>query len=411
MKKLLLCFIISFLSFGQTKDELDLCMAIQGNNFSTNAAADNALNRILNTIGASKNFVLTPCDKISNAVATAYKGTRYILYDRDFMKSISRGSNDWSSLFILAHEVGHHINGHSIDILLYAGDVVDSPSLEKKRKQELEADEFAAFILAKLGAKLSQLNNVISLISDNSDDTYSTHPNRLKRLLSVEKGYKKANVRIENNSKNTSFFSVLMPKNNIDFNTLARNDNFEMNGKNFMSDKFELGGRYDSSPKLLIEFGVLNNGGSLLNLSAKMSYFDVFVKGELIFILDNGDKIICIDRGSRIRKDNEIFSHYYLSKNEVEMLSKINLKAVSFELSDGSNSYRYGLNNLSKINANDISRLFGLISNTPKMINEQNKEQISKNDTEGKDEKTMTWEERAKKALIELEEIMNQQSN
>ena len=124
MKRLfLLILIIPSLLLGQTKDELDLCMAIQGNSFSTNTAAENALNRILNTIGASKNFVLSPCDKINNAVATAYKGTRYILYDKEFMNLINRNTNDWSNLFVLAHEVGHHINGHSIDVLLYTSDM------------------------------------------------------------------------------------------------------------------------------------------------------------------------------------------------------------------------------------------------------------------------------------------------
>ena len=193
MKKIVLSFLlaVSSISFGQTKDELDLCMAIQANSFTSNAEAENALDRILDVIGASKNFVLTPCDKISNAVATAYKGTRYILYDKEFMNLISKNTNDWSNLFIFAHEVGHHINGHSIDLLLYTNDVVDAPSLEKSRKQELEADEFAAFVLAKLGANLSQLNNVITLISNNSDDTYSTHPSRDKRLASVRIGFNK----------------------------------------------------------------------------------------------------------------------------------------------------------------------------------------------------------------------------
>ncbi|MDA9576720.1 M48 family metalloprotease [Flavobacteriaceae bacterium] len=192
MKKLLfLLFAIPLQLVAQTKDELDLCMAIQANSFTSNTEAENALDRILDVIGASKNFVLTPCDKISNAVATAYKGTRYILYDREFMNQISKNTNDWSNLFIFAHEVGHHINGHSIDLLLYTNDVVDAPSLEKSRQQELEADEFAAFILAKLGANLSQLNNVITLISDNSDDSYSTHPKREKRLASVKKGFDK----------------------------------------------------------------------------------------------------------------------------------------------------------------------------------------------------------------------------
>jgi len=193
----LLILIIPSLLLGQTKDELDLCMAIQGNNFSTNTAAENALNKILNTIGASKNFVLSPCEKINNAVATAYKGIRYILYDKEFMNLINRNTNDWSNLFVLAHEVGHHINGHSIDLLLYTSEIVEPKSLAKKREQELEADEFAAFVLAKLGANLSQLNNVITLISDNSDDTYSTHPKRSKRLASVKNGFNKGYIKKE----------------------------------------------------------------------------------------------------------------------------------------------------------------------------------------------------------------------
>lgn len=199
MNKTVLFFllVVSYFSFAQTKDELDLCMAIQANSFTSNTEAENALDRILDVIGASKNFVLTPCDKISNVVATAYKGTRYILYDREFMNLINRNTNDWSNLFILAHEVGHHINGHSIDILLYTSDIVEPKSLAKKRQQELEADEFAAFVLAKLGASLSQLNSIISLISDNSDDTYSTHPKRSRRLASVKVGVEKGYVKKE----------------------------------------------------------------------------------------------------------------------------------------------------------------------------------------------------------------------
>ena len=190
------------------------------------------MNRILNTIGASKNFVLAPCDKINNAVATAYKGTRYILYDKEFMNMINRNTNDWSNLFVLAHEVGHHINGHSIDVLLYTSDIVEPKSLAKKREQELEADEFAAFVLAKLGANLSQLNNVITLISNNSDDTYSTHPKRSKRLASVKNGFnkgyikretktvyiKESNIKYDKNQNYSKYGSWYLLKNNDPFN-------------------------------------------------------------------------------------------------------------------------------------------------------------------------------------------------
>ena len=111
--------------------------------------------------------MLQPCDNINNAVATSFKGIRYILYDRDFMDSLDNGSN-WGNLFILAHEVGHHINGHSLDLVLYAADAVESVSLSQSRIQELEADEFAGFVLAKLGGPISAANEVISKISNNS---------------------------------------------------------------------------------------------------------------------------------------------------------------------------------------------------------------------------------------------------
>ena len=116
----ILVLLISFSSFGQNnKDALRLCSVLQSNSFSSNSAAEDALERILGTIGASKRFVLQPCSNINNAVATSYKGIRYILYDPDFMNTLNYGNN-WGNLFILAHEVGHHINGHSLDLVLYA---------------------------------------------------------------------------------------------------------------------------------------------------------------------------------------------------------------------------------------------------------------------------------------------------
>lgn len=196
MKKLIpLLLFIPLVSFGQDygndTDALKLCTAIQANSFTSDRKADNALDRILSVIGASKRFVLQPCNNINNAVATSYKGIRYILYDRDFMNSLDSGDN-WSNLFILAHEVGHHINGHSLDILLYAAEAIEPETLANKRKQELEADEFAGFILAKLGATLEQTSLSVNLLSSEKDDTYSTHPSKSKRLESIKIGFNKA---------------------------------------------------------------------------------------------------------------------------------------------------------------------------------------------------------------------------
>lgn len=191
---LILYFGLSKLSaqdYGNKVDPLKLCIAIQANNFISDAEAENALDRILSVIGASKRFVLQPCENIDNAVAVSYKGVRYILYDKEFMNSVSSGNN-WSNLFILAHEVGHHINGHSLDLLLYATETVEAATLAGRRQQELEADEFAGFILGKLGASLPQTKQAVNLLATDNDDTYSSHPSKSKRLSSISLGYNKA---------------------------------------------------------------------------------------------------------------------------------------------------------------------------------------------------------------------------
>ena len=146
MKKLIIFFVfIVSASYGQTSDALKLCVAIQ-NNFTTNTEANNAVDKILSVIGTSQKPILQPCSNINNAVAASYKGQRYILYDKEFMESLTVGRNKyWSNMFILAHEVGHHINGHSLDIILYQNDVINPKSLSTRRSQELEADEFAGF--------------------------------------------------------------------------------------------------------------------------------------------------------------------------------------------------------------------------------------------------------------------------
>ena len=179
MKKLfLILLLIPLVSFGQKSNDaeaLKLCVALQSNNFTTDADAEDAVNKILSVIGASQKPVLQACNNINNAIAAVYKGKRYILYDRDFMNSISEGTNKyWSNMFILAHEIGHHINGHSLDIALYAFEIIDPISLEEKRNQELEADEFAGFILAKLGASLNQTSELLSNLPKINNESYST---------------------------------------------------------------------------------------------------------------------------------------------------------------------------------------------------------------------------------------------
>jgi hypothetical protein len=193
MKKVicLTLFLFCFSAYSQSMDynnslkAINICNAIQGNNFASERTANSALDDILNVIGASKRFVLQECNNINNAVALTMNGVRYIMYDPEFMTSLSHGSN-WSKKFILAHEVGHHINGHTVDVL--AANSSNRVSLATSRIQELEADEFAGFVLGRLGASLSDALSGVQSLSD-EDDSYSTHPRKSKRIAAIKKGF------------------------------------------------------------------------------------------------------------------------------------------------------------------------------------------------------------------------------
>ena len=204
LKRIVILLLFVQFSFGQVKEGIELCFEYKRavSAFTSDKEANEALDKILSVIGASKNFTLTPCDNIFNALAVTYKGERYILYDGEFMKNISELTNDWSSTFILAHEVGHHINGHTRDFLLAS--ILDDNSLAKERQEELEADKFAGFVLAKLGASLNQTIAAVDLITTNDDDTYSTHPSKNKRIEAIREGYSGGVTRVASNKSSSN---------------------------------------------------------------------------------------------------------------------------------------------------------------------------------------------------------------
>ena len=193
--------VIPFLTFtqsgsyyGNPSDASELCgIRVQASNsFSSNQEAQKALDKIIAVTGISKRFALYQCSGINNCEAITFRGIRYIFYDQNFMKSITASAGSWTNLSILAHEVGHHVNAHSLDWLALASGEIQGITLEQKRQQEIEADEFSGFVLAKLGATLIQAQAAIKSASDEGDDTYSTHPSRSKRLSAIERGYNQA---------------------------------------------------------------------------------------------------------------------------------------------------------------------------------------------------------------------------
>jgi hypothetical protein len=146
--------------------------------FQSSAFAREIIHNILNVVGLKPNFEIRAAN-ISNAAAVNYGGKRYILYDPTFMDKIQNAAKtDWAGISILAHEIGHHLNGHT---LLRGG----NPTLE------LEADEFSGFVLRKMGASLEDAQKAMALISNERGS--STHPGRSARLAAIAEGYSSAN--------------------------------------------------------------------------------------------------------------------------------------------------------------------------------------------------------------------------
>jgi hypothetical protein len=133
------------------------------------------LSDIVAVSGLSTSFVIRQGD-VENMQASISKKKRVIVYNPEFIRWLYVATHDkWATVTLLAHEVGHHLNGHTIR---HGG---------SRPHVELEADEFAGFILSRLGATLPQAQEVMKYIA--TKDGSSTHPARDERMEAIERGW------------------------------------------------------------------------------------------------------------------------------------------------------------------------------------------------------------------------------
>jgi hypothetical protein len=178
----------SICSYADTtiKSMYELCNGVKFNGFRTNNGFENLVKKITGLIGLKPNFILVPCPNIKNCAAIKYDDNlRYIVYDKVFMDEIARSvGTNWTNTMILSHEVGHHLNGHTLRQV----------NKEETRAEELEADEFAGFIMGKLGASISQAIAAMNGIPHPDCDLeyFSDHPCKQKRVDAIKAGWSKA---------------------------------------------------------------------------------------------------------------------------------------------------------------------------------------------------------------------------
>ena len=146
------------------------------------AEARRQVERVVRVSGLEMNFELI-VDPTTPAAAEIINGRRVILFDPRFMAQVAdRICPDWGAMSILAHEVGHHLAGHTL-----------RQSAEPWR-DELEADEFSGFVLARLGATLEETTSAAASILP--DEATPTHPGRKDRIAAIVHGWQNAEAMV-----------------------------------------------------------------------------------------------------------------------------------------------------------------------------------------------------------------------
>lgn len=152
--------------------------------FKSSIEAIQIVDAIVDLIGLKRNFEIRAAN-VANASATILPGSngtydRYILYSQTFMSNIINQTNSyWSAIGIMAHEVAHHLNGHT----LKGG---------SKPPTELEADEFAGFIMYKMGANLKEAQTMFNNSTMHQPFESATHPATSARLEAIAVGWQRA---------------------------------------------------------------------------------------------------------------------------------------------------------------------------------------------------------------------------
>lgn len=162
-----------YFGYQRLKTPKDICNFLS---FRSNQHAEEVVDKILRQVGLMRNFVVVECPNTENCFATVVDGQRYIVYDGAFMKRVENMTHtDWGAISIVAHEIGHHLQGHTID------------GRGSRPQKELEADRFSGFVMQRLGATLDEAVVAIKTFGDEKP-TYS-HPAKTVRVEAIRQGW------------------------------------------------------------------------------------------------------------------------------------------------------------------------------------------------------------------------------
>lgn len=148
--------------------------------YEPDKVAKEAVSKIVQYTGLSSNFVVIADKNITTAIAYLKSNKRYIAYNPKFIEKLNnKTATNWAAVSVLAHEIGHHLSGHTL---------LKNPS----PGNELIADKFSGFILFQMGASLSDAKAALSSIGHELDTT--KHPPKQARLEAIQEGWNEAEL-------------------------------------------------------------------------------------------------------------------------------------------------------------------------------------------------------------------------
>lgn len=154
-----------------------ICILGAAQTIVSDRAAKDAVHRIVRHSGLPPNFMVREEPGVRTAVAYIKEKQRVIAYNPDFIaRIVDSTATDWSAVSVLAHEVGHHLMGHTLDpSAVHPGD-------------ELACDRYSGFILAAMGVGLPESRAAMEVAGDPHGT--ERHPPRHARLAAIEQGWK-----------------------------------------------------------------------------------------------------------------------------------------------------------------------------------------------------------------------------
>ena len=241
--------------------------------FNSDNEATQAMKSIMKLTGLPANFELKAAD-VDNAVAVVMRNVeppkRYVLYNQTFFTDIKKQTGTkYAALSILAHEIGHHLAGHTLS------ETGSRPLLE------LEADRFSGYILRKVNASLDQAQAAIKKVCPEKGN--ETHPGKSARLAAIANGWKDADEQLQG-----KFSNELTAKNESLGSEILKNDYLiimppewvlAMRNKKLNKNELEIVNSPDTDTRQLLDgetlIATLKSGHEIKLLSSEGKFYKI----------------------------------------------------------------------------------------------------------------------------------------